>query len=120
MSPAELSFEEVQRMRQIVQQFDAERQPMTTTDLNNPPKEPYRFQKFPMMVYSEGETLTVRSEEELAAAIDDGWSQQAPIVLKKREEALSATLQAEAAQTQKRIDELNTRKRRRTEPTEAA
>lgn len=38
-------------MRQIVQMNDAQRKPMQTIDLNNPPKEPYRFQKFPMIVY---------------------------------------------------------------------
>ena len=75
-----LSFEEVERMRQIVQMHDAQRKPMQTIDLNNPPKEPYRFQKFSMIVYdlSQPSTLIVRSEE-LQAALADGWSQQGQI-----------------------------------------
>jgi hypothetical protein len=121
----ELTYEEIQRMRQIVQQFDAERKPMQTIDLNNPPKEPYRFQKFPKMVYDLTRskpghlvTATVRSEDELQAAIQDGWSEQAPAFGDGIEEHLSPSLQAEAERVQGQIEEAR-RRRGRPKATEA-
>ena len=38
-----LTFEEVERMRLIVQMHDARRKPMQTIDLNNPSNEPSAF-----------------------------------------------------------------------------
>lgn len=122
--PQELSFEEVQRMRQIVAQFDADRKPMQTIDLNNPPKEPYRFQKFPKMVYDlensvPGSLVTqvVRSQEELDSAIERGWSEEAPAFGDGRDEYLSPTLQAEADRVQ---EEIETERRKRGRPRTSA
>lgn len=106
----ELSFEEVNRMRQIVQNFDASRRPMTTTDLNNPPKEPYRFQKFPMMVYQGKQTAIVQSEDELQDALADGWSQEAPAATEVEAETLSPKYQMEVQQVQEKLAESRKRK----------
>lgn len=120
----ELSFEEVTRMRQIVAQFDAARKPMTTVDLNNPPREPYKYQAFPKMVYDLNRsqpghliTLTVRSQAELASALEDGWNETAPAFGDEPEESLSPKYQAEAEQVQAQIEDL---KRKRGRPTRVA
>lgn len=123
----ELSFEEIERMRQIVQAHDGERTPMKTIDLNNPPKEPYYFQRFPMMIYDlEASTptkiihRTIRSEAELEAALNEGWSQDAPAFGEEREEPLSAAYQAEAARVQEQIEESRRRRGRPRKDAEAA
>ena len=101
----ELSHAEIERMRQIVKDHDAARQPMKTIDLNNPPKEPYKFQKFPKMVYGDGNlTMLVHSEEELSEALADGYSEEAP-VMEVQPEALSPKYQAEADQIQERLEQ---------------
>jgi hypothetical protein len=117
--PVELSFEEVERMRQIVQMHDSQRQPMQTLDLNNPPKQPYKFQKFPMMVYSpDGQRILVKSEGQLQDALADGWSEQPQAIAEEVQQPLAAKYQTEAAQVQERIEQTNRRTGRRT--TEAA
>lgn len=107
----ELSHAELERMRQIVQQHDAQSKPMKTIDLNNPPKEPYIFQKFPKMVYdleasTPGHVVTrvVRSEDELADALADGFSKEAPTYGAMPEEELSPKYQAEADRVQEQIE----------------
>jgi hypothetical protein len=46
-----LTETEIARMRQLVLEHDSQAKKATIHDLNNPPKEQYRFQKFPMVVY---------------------------------------------------------------------
>lgn len=106
--PAQLSPEEIERMRQIVQQHDSERKPIQIVDLNNPPKEPYRFQKFPKMVYDlahsePGHVVSqiVRSEDDLEAALEQGWSESAPAYSDEHVEPLSPVYAAQA----QRVDE---------------
>lgn len=116
--PAQLSHEEIERMRQIVQQHDAERKPMQVFDLNNPPKEPYRFQKFPMMVYDlthsePGHVVSqiVRSEEELESALARGWVETAPAYPDQYAESLSVKYEAEADRIDSQIQEARRRKK---------
>jgi hypothetical protein len=115
--PVELSREEVERMRQIVQQHDAARKPMQTIDLNNPPKENYRYQKFPKMVYDLQKsepghlvTLIVNSETQLADAIDNGYSDEAPAFGEMPAEHLSAQYQNEANRVQEQLEQTRKRK----------
>lgn len=103
-----LSHDEIERMRQIVQQHDSQRKPIQIVDLNNPPKEPYRFQKFPKMVYDlthsePGHVVNriVRSEDDLEAALAQGWSESAPAYSDERIEPLSPVYAAQA----QRVDE---------------
>lgn len=112
----ELSHAELARMRQIVEQHDAQRQPIRTIDLNNPPKEAYTHQKFPKMVYDlENSTpghivsAVVRDEEELAKAIAAGYSKEAPAFGNSPDDTLSPKYLAEANHVQQQIEE--TRKR---------
>jgi len=123
----QLSHEEIERMRQIVQQHDGERKPMQIVDLNNPPKEPYRFQEFPMMVYdlthsAPGHVVSklVHSEVELQASLEKGWTKQAPAFSDERIEPLSASYQAEASRIDRQIEAANQAKRGRARQAEVA
>ena len=44
-------------------------------DLNNPPKEPYRFQPYPKMLYNHdnGHVMLVHSQKQEAAALKEGF-----------------------------------------------
>lgn len=101
--PQQLSEEQYEQMRILLAQHESERKPVTIVDLNNPPREAYRHQKFPMMVYdldhSSRERLVtglVHSDHELQQALSDGWSIEAPEYREERIEPLKASLQAEA------------------------
>ena len=129
MSPVDtqipLSASEIERMRHIIAQHDSETKKATIHDLNNPPKEPYKFQKFPMMVYdlehshpaqdvkqpkvngmgtevvhipAKVVSQVVRSEEQLRAALAGGWSEEAPVFTEEREEPLKVAYASEAGQ----------------------
>lgn len=111
MAP-ELSHEEIERMRQIVQQHDSQRKPFQVFDLNNPPKQPYHFQKFPMMVYdlarsAPGHIVSsiVHSEGELDSALRAGLSQQAPEFGDSSEGELSPAYADEARQLDGRLED---------------
>lgn len=101
-----LSAEEIQHMRQILAQHDAESKPVQTFDLNNPPRQTYVFQKFPMMVYAtDGEGhLVVSSEAELSAALKQGFTRTAPAQSEVALPKLSASLQAEADRVQEQLE----------------
>ena len=132
MTASQLTETEVAHMRQLLAQHDNGHKPMTTTDLNNPPKEQYRFQKFPMMVYDLSKSYpsyekdeprrngmgiesvhypakvvsrTVHSEDELQHFLGEGWSEQAPIYTEEREEPLSAKYANEASRVDAQIEE---------------
>lgn len=107
----QLTYAELERMRQIVQSADAQRQPMKTIDLNNPPREPYHFQSFPKMVYDLENSvpgkiayLVVQNGGELSDAIASGYSLTAPSFGDAPEEILSAKYQAEASNVQQEIE----------------
>jgi hypothetical protein len=131
MPTQQLSEQEVAHMRQILAQHDSEHKPMQVFDLNNPPKEQYHFQKFPMMLYDHANshpaydeerpsrvgmgtdtfhvpakviTLVVETEEQLQRALGDGWSEEAPEFRETPNEHLSAKLAAEAEKVQEQID----------------
>ena len=141
MAP-ELTAEEIERMRQIVARHDSEHRPIQTFDLNNPPRQSYRFQKFPMMIYDHENSYPAHDEErtvirgslpvqeifhvpaklvskivhnqrELDQALEDGWSEQAPEFREEeREEPLSARYQAEADRIQSELERVNPKRGR--------
>ena len=104
----QLTQAEIEQMRRIVGLHDAQsKNTLKVMDPNNPPKEPYKYQKFPMTVYdhkkcapahektvgvkvghivteqtvhvpAKHHTLIVYSEAELAKARKAGWSEEAP------------------------------------------
>ncbi len=100
---SEFTQEDIEKMRRMVQDHDAKHKGAPIIDLNNPPKEPYKFQKFPMMVYNHAQSepardkqtqgknglelvhvpakrvsKVVKNEHELELALKAGWSEQAP------------------------------------------
>jgi hypothetical protein len=80
MPPQEpqLSYDEIERMRAILQAHDKQNQGGTKEfDLNNPPKVPYTHQPFPQLVYhnAKREHKVVNNPAELKAALDSGeWN----------------------------------------------
>jgi hypothetical protein len=132
MANQQLTETDYAQMRNMLSQHDSQSKKMTIHDLNNPPREQYRFQKFPMMVYdlthsypSRNEqrpkanslgmetvhmpakvvSRTVNSDEELEEALNAGWSQQAPAFTEEREEPLNASYAGEAARIDEQIEE---------------
>jgi hypothetical protein len=134
MPVQQLSETEVANLRAILAQHDSEHKPMVTMDLNNPPKAPYRYQPFPKMIYdlnashaarderkprelasggvvmetvhipAKVVTRRVESQEELDAALAEGWSQQAPNFTAEQEIPLKAAYAAEAGQIDEEIE----------------
>jgi hypothetical protein len=96
MTP-QLTHEEAERLRQILLQHDQQTQKgIKEFDLNNPPKERYRYQEYPRCIYhhTSGKTHIVHNEEQLKAHLAKGWSiEPTPIV--EAEPALDAATQAE-------------------------
>jgi hypothetical protein len=134
-----LTETEIARMRQLVLEHDSQAKKATIHDLNNPPKEQYRFQKFPMVVYDHQSSspardddqpnknglgyatvhiparvvsMEVNSEKELKDALAAGWSEMAPEFREEREEPLSPKYQNEAGRVQERIEELKPKRGR--------
>jgi hypothetical protein len=114
-----ITHEEAQRMRQILARFESDSKPIQTIDLNNPPREQYRFQKFPMLVYANGGTLKVNSEAQLAEALEAGWSTDAAIFHDQRSDDLKPAYQMEVQQAEAKLAEAREASRRR-RTTEAA
>lgn len=127
MSPEPITATDIEKMRHLVAQHDSTSKKTTIHDLNNPPKEPYRFQKFPMMVYdlknshpakdvtrpkangagtelvhipAKVVTQVIRSEEQLQAALDGGWSEEAPAFGAEPDNTLSPKYASEAGRVQ--------------------
>lgn len=73
----QFSQEDIERMRAILAQHDsqAQRQGIREFDLNSPPKEPYKYQEFPKLVYDHDARThrVVRNKAEEKAALEAGW-----------------------------------------------
>ena len=69
------TLEQLDAMRKILAQHDEQNpKPENVFNPNQPPKEPYRHQEFPKLMYSErGHVLTVASAQEEEAARDKGY-----------------------------------------------
>ena len=113
----QLTAGEIERMRQIVNAADSQnKNSIATMDLNNPPKEPYAHQKFPMAVYHHGKSIAahdtttgvkvgnviteqvvhvpahlhsfiVNNEKELEKALKAGWKVEPPEYKAERDQA---------------------------------
>ena len=118
----ELSEVEIANMRRILAAHDSQQKPIQIIDLNNPPREVYKFQPFPKIVYNHNLShpatennparvmyRTVNNQQELDAHIEAGWSTDAPAYNEPQEEYLSAKYQGEADRVQAQIDEARRR-----------
>lgn len=124
-----LSEQDIARMRQILLAHDAQKQ-VPIHDLNNPPRESYKFQKFPMMVYdlershmayeeerAKGNgfgvemvhvpakiiSRLVHDERQLQQVLSEGWSEQAPEF--REEESEFATGATKYSREAQRVDD---------------
>jgi hypothetical protein len=117
---------EAEQMRSILQRYDNDRKPVQIHNLNDPPKVPYRYQKFPKMLYNHEQsepahevtksaivgssvieervhvrakvvTIIVHNESDLAEYLADGWREDAPEFRADLEDTLSRAYEAEAA-----------------------
>lgn len=111
----ELTAQEIERMRAIVAQHDRTNGKSEEFDLNNPKTPPYRYQRFPKMIYhhTKRENRIVRSEDELQGFSELGWvdvpypaepQDQQPVQL----DAVSA---AEAAKVDEQLAQLRKQKK---------
>ncbi len=120
----ELSPMEAEQMRALLAKYDSKHKPATIHNLNDPPKVPYRHQKFPMMVYNHAEsfpahtetrsaivgssvleetihvkahisTALVQDEKQLQKAIENGWSTEAPVFREDVPDTLTETAKDE-------------------------
>ena len=127
--PTEISPIEAEQMRALLAKYDSQHKPATIHNLNDPPKVPYRHQKFPMMVYNHAEsfpahtetrsaivgssvleetihvkahihTALVQNEHQLRQALESGWSTEAPEFREDVPDTLSESAKAEV----KKID----------------
>lgn len=100
LSPAERA----QLIAEVKDAINAPQAPPREFDLNNPPKVDYKHQEYPRMVYhaeSRG-TALVHSDEELASALEQGYSKE-PFPAEVPEVELSAADAAEAADVDRRL-----------------
>jgi hypothetical protein len=75
----QLTQAEIERMRQIVQQHDGDNNSLKQEfDLNNPPKQPYRHQPYPLAIHhhEKRHTLIVNNEKEKKAALEEGYQEK--------------------------------------------
>ena len=76
---ADLTFEEIEKMRAIVAQHDQQaRGPQQEFDLNKPPQVPYQYQEFPRVMFDH-ETKQMKkahSPEDMEEAMKHGWSKE--------------------------------------------
>lgn len=100
MTP-QLTAAEIERLREIVLAHDKKNLGgMKEFDLNNPPKEPYRYQEYPRCIYhhESGRSKTVPHEAALTQALSEGWRlEPAPTSEPEAQPQLSAAEQAEVA-----------------------
>jgi hypothetical protein len=112
MSNTGLSFEDIERMRRLIIEHDATSTHVETTDLNNPPRKPYQFQKFPMLMYYGAKTATILNETDLEEATAAGWTHDASGYVDRGANALSVPLQREAEEVQEQIEQRRVRRTR--------
>lgn len=76
MGPQALNVGEIERMRDLVAQHDAQnRQGIKEFDLNNPPRKPLVETEYPRVVYDHKgrRARKAANEEDLKAALKAGW-----------------------------------------------
>lgn len=109
MAP-EMTYEERERLRQILAQHDAKdaAQANSTFDLNKPPQAKYVYREFPFVMYNHatGKAKAARDHVERERLIAEGWSSDPIAPEAPPEIPLTAAEQAEA-------DTINTQLRKK-------
>lgn len=73
----DLTFEEVERLRRILDRFDKSQSAgRKEFDLARPPVPPYRYQPYPFLMYhhQSGKTKAAHSNDEQTQLLMEGWS----------------------------------------------
>lgn len=114
MQYAELTAQEIERMRAIVAQHDRSTGKSEEFDLNNPRTAPYRYQKFPKMIYhhAKRDNRIVRSEDELQGFYELGWTDQPYPAEPTETVQLDAASAAEVEQVDRKLAELRAAKKK--------
>lgn len=112
MDHEQFSHEEIERMRAILAQHDRSSGRPETIDLNNPKTPPYRYQKFPKVIYHHGkrEHRIVRSEDELEGFLELGWVDEPYPAEPPAEPELDAASAAEVARINDQLAEMRKKK----------
>jgi hypothetical protein len=73
--PANYTHEQIEFLRGLIFQHDAQNAAMTREfDLNKPPTPPYRYQEFPRLVYRAGDMAVVKDKNQLSNMLSHGYS----------------------------------------------
>ena len=105
MPQEQFTHEEIARMRQIIAQHDSGSNPITTIDLNNPPRQPYKFQPFPKLVYQSNKALKVHTQIQLDEALAEGWSEDASLYHDVQDDSLKPAYQMEVERAEAQLAE---------------
>jgi hypothetical protein len=115
-NPAQSQFTEaeIDKMRTVIFEHDKLSSPKTL-DLNNPPRQNYRFQEWPTVVCSldaAGKPIMkkVHNPDQLAAALAAGWSKEQQAEAEPEEILLDPASQAEVDAVEKHLAELRKKK----------
>ena len=77
-----MSHEQIEALRSVLFQHDAQHAAMTREfDLNKPPVPPYRYQEFPRLVYRDTKTALANNADELEELLARDWSITSPAVM---------------------------------------
>ena len=77
--PANYTHEQIEFLRGLIFQHDAQNAAMTREfDLNKPPTPPYRYQEYPRLVYQGTKTAPAADEFDLENLLTSGWSLTPP------------------------------------------
>ena len=77
--PANYTHEQIEFLRGLIFQHDAQNAAMTREfDLNKPPTPPYRYQEYPRLVYRGAKTAAAVDEFDLENLLTSGWSLTPP------------------------------------------
>ena len=92
-----MSHEQIEALRGVLFQHDAQHAAMTREfDLNKPPTPPYRYQEFPRLVYRDSKTALANNADELEELLARDWSITSPAVMEVNlGDELSPAMQAE-------------------------
>ena len=112
MEIAELTPQEIERMRALVAAHDRTQGKIQEFDLNRPPQEPLQYRPYPKLIYHHG-TRThklIQNEEQLEAHMAEGWDTRPYPAEPPAPVQLDAAAAAEAAEVNQQLAQLRKKK----------
>jgi len=113
MELEDLTPQDIERMRAIVQSHDRTTGKIETFDLNKPPQQPLVFRPYPKMIYHHGKRAhkVIQNEEQLAEHLGQGWDTQPYPAEPPEPVHLDAAAAAEAAAIDTQLKALREKKK---------